>query len=169
MLFNSNIPKNPTGEDIAQVLAEAGRSNALAIALHDVAEEEEEDQSDEEFEARPEDNNLLSEVMSNIKLNGDFNIVWEILGINCSAHTLQLAIKDALKLLSERHSQVIELCRCAAKHLRKSSTIQALKKDGIIYSLPRLDVETRWGSMFTMVSKYVYFYRFICLIFECLH
>lgn len=154
VLFYSNIPKNPTGDDIARVLTEAERSNALAIALHDVAEGENE--SDEEFEARPDDNSLLSEVMSNIKLNGDFNIVWEILGVNCSAHTLQLAIKDALKLLSETHSQVIELCRCVAKHLRKSSTIQALKKDGISYSLPRLDVETRWGSMFTMVR--------ICLI-----
>lgn len=150
MVFNSDTPMNPTTEEVEQVLADAERSNALAIALHDVAEDE--DASDGGFESRPEDSDLLAQTMTNIQLNDDFNIIWEILGINCSAHTLQLAIKDALKFLPKDHSQVIELCRCVAKYLRKSSTIDALKKDGITYRLPRLDVETRWGSMFTMVS-----------------
>lgn len=145
MVLNSDIPTNPTMEEVQQVLADAERSDALAIAFHDVMD------IDEQFESRPENNDLLSQVMSNIKLNDDFNILWEILGINCSAHTLQLAIKDALKELPERHSQAIEL-RSVAKYLRKSSTIEILKKDGITYSLPRLDVETRWGSMFTMVT-----------------
>lgn len=122
-------------------------SDALSIALGHTVEQI----ADEEFEARPENNELLADVMSNIKSN-EFNVIWEILGVNCSAHTLQLAIKDALTKLPEIHQQVIELCRSVAKLLRKSTIIQELKDDGINYSLPHLDVETRWGSMFSMVS-----------------
>lgn len=133
--------------DIEQLLSEVESSNALSIALGDTVEEN----AGEEFEERPEDNDLLAEVMFNMKSN-DVSIIWEILGINCSAHTLQLAIKDALVKLPEIHQQVIELCRSVTKYLRKSTTIHELKDDQINYSLPHLEVETRWGSMFMMVS-----------------
>lgn len=72
-------------------------------------------------------------------------------GVNCAAHTLQLGINDSLKELPARHKNVIELCRRVAKFLRLKSSEHKIKEHGIEYRRPRLDVITRWGSMYQMV------------------
>lgn len=76
--------------------------------------------------------------------------------IKCAAHTLQLAVNDALKLLGKKDSNIISLCRVVAKFLRLQSTKNEMYDVGLSSIMPKLDVATRWSSTFLMVS----FFRF---------
>lgn len=106
--------------------------------------------SDDEEDV-PEDicDNLLDAVVRNIQNQEHSN--WDIQGIRCAAHTLQLAIGDALGKLDEQTKNIITLCRRVAKFLRLDTTANELKADGLEFSVPRLDVETRWCSTYNMV------------------
>lgn len=72
-------------------------------------------------------------------------------GINCAAHTIQLAVKEALLDLSSDHEHIIRNCREFCKFTRLQSTICEIKKRGIEKRLPALDVPTRWSSTYIMV------------------
>lgn len=72
--------------------------------------------------------------------------------VNCAAHTLQLGIMDGLRSLDGKAKNVVRLARQAAKFLRKHSTIIQIKKYGLRQKIPRLDVITRWNSIYMMVS-----------------
>lgn len=77
--------------------------------------------------------------------------IWDTTGLNCVAHTVQLAIKDALRNISNSNSNVIELSREAAKFLRKQTTQYELKEKEIEMKLVRNECETRWGSTCLLV------------------
>lgn len=83
--------------------------------------------------------------------------IWETTGVNCTAHSLQLAIKDALKNLRNTHLNVIELAKLVVQFLHLSSTRYEMERIKISYSLPRKYCETRWGSKYMMVSECDYF------------
>lgn len=82
------------------------------------------------------------------------NVLYDITGVNCAAHTLQLAIKDALKRLPIQHENIIGLCRNVAKQLRRKSSQAIYKSENHSenYKIPRIDVATRWGYTYLMVS-----------------
>lgn len=84
--------------------------------------------------------------------NGNDHIF--ITSIRCAAHTLQLSIKDAMKLFSDDDKNVISLCREAAKFMRRPSTRYEMRQNGLKSILPALDVKTRWNSTYKMVSKW---------------
>lgn len=98
-------------------------------------------------------------------LNDDhvFDEVLDLLGISlpvatgnikrvpCSAHSLQLAVNDALK--EETIKVIIDLCRAVAKALRKPNNINELYANNIRVKMVRLDVNTRWNSVHRMVRK----------------
>lgn len=92
--------------------------------------------------------NLLSAMRVQMETEFGLDVLYDITGVKCSAHTLQLAIKDTLKKVQKKHSNLIALCRRVAKILRLSSIHHAVP---IEYRSPRLDVDTRWGSTFMMV------------------
>lgn len=93
--------------------------------------------------------NILATVSSEI-IGTD--MIWNTTGVNCSAHTLQLAIYDARKMLDRCHDNVIEIARRVAKFLKNNSTHREIIKEGVNYKLPRLECKTRWGSTCLMVS-----------------
>lgn len=100
-----------------------------------------------------EQENLLNAMVANLQVqNGP---IWEVQGIRCAAHTLQLCIKFALKNISTADKNIITLCRRIAKTMRLKSTIDELNMDRVKYSIPRLDVETRWSSTYSMVNNYL--------------
>lgn len=72
--------------------------------------------------------------------------------VNCAAHTLQLGIMDGLRSLDGKAKNVVRLARQVAKFLRKHSTIIEIKKYGLKQKTPRLDVITRWNSIYLMVG-----------------
>lgn len=74
-------------------------------------------------------------------------------GINCSAHTLQLSVKDALAALNTEHSNVTSLSKEVAKFFRRQNTIYEMQNIGIKKKLPCLNVDTRWSSTYMMVRK----------------
>lgn len=106
---------------------------------------------------------LLNETIAEI--SSDHEEVFNMSGVNCAAHTLQLLVKDSLKEMRKASGNVIELCRRVVKALKlnstkmiiekarqKASTEVIAKQPNLTLKVPSLDVETRWGSMFTMVS-----------------
>lgn len=98
-----------------------------------------------------EHENLLAAMSRQMAAESEFEILYDITGVNCAAHTLQLAVKDALKKIMRKHINVISLCRQIAKLLRLRSTHNEMNGFGINYKSPRLDVETRWSSTYMMV------------------
>lgn len=149
---DSTTESEETDNCIAQLLAEADDitdENALANLFENALHDEHE--------------SILNDISTEMQNNG-FDIQWDITGINCAVHTLQLAVNDALKLIANEHKNVIELCRRTAKLLRLPKAAQQMKDAGIEYKRPRLDCITRWGSMYQMVKRLIVrFHELICV------
>lgn len=75
-------------------------------------------------------------------------------GIRCAAHTLQLAMKKALKETKIR--VLIDMCRIACKLLRKASYKNRMHDQNLKIVLPRLDCAVRWNSTYRMVLSYLF-------------
>lgn len=73
-------------------------------------------------------------------------------GIRCAAHTLQLAMKKALK--GKQIRVLIDMCRIASKMLRKASYKNRMHEQNLKIFLPRLDCAVRWNSTYRMVLGY---------------
>lgn len=97
--------------------------------------------------------------------------LFDMSGISCAAHTLQLLVKDEVKELKIETSNVISLSRRIIKALKLNATKQIIElarqavstepittQPQLTLKVPSLDVETRWGSSFVMVrfmSNYI--------------
>lgn len=108
--------------------------DALDIIFNDI------DMYEELFE------NLVADVR-----NQAGNHAFFVISIKCGAHTVQLVVKDALKMLSIEDQNVIDLCRLVAKFLRLQSSKNEMREKGLTSILPGLDVQTRWSSSYLMV------------------
>lgn len=124
----------------------------------EISEEEAYEQLFEEVEYNKDFSTLLN-VLSE-ELSSPIIDIWDITGVNCVEHTLQLGIKDALARLSKEFKNVIMLCRRICIFLRLKSTSNAMNAVGVEYILPHLENETRWGSMYLMV-RCIFFFIFI--------
>lgn len=80
--------------------------------------------------------------------------LFSVNGVNCAAHTIQLAIKDALRKLDVAHFNIIRLARTVVIFVRKESTRNEARKRGLKFILPTIDIDTRWSSTYMMVSLY---------------
>lgn len=85
---------------------------------------------------------------------GSLERAWNTSGVNCVAHTLQLAVRDALKRLHGDYLDVIELATRVCSFLRNQTTEIAMRGIGVEYNRPRIDCKTRWGSTCLMVSVF---------------
>lgn len=103
----------------------------------------------EEVEFNQDNSTLLNAMSDEIASLGVD--IWDITGINCAEHTLQLAIKSAVKKLPREFRNVIKLCRRVCAFLRLQSTSNALDAINMEHTVPRTENETRWGSMYLMV------------------
>lgn len=120
----------------------------------DVTDDEAYQRLFDEVEFNPVNTTLLNVMCDEI---ASFGVdIWNITGINCAEHTLQLAIKDAVSKLPQQIKNVIKLCRRVSAFLRLQSTTNALDEIKMEYTLPRTENETRWGSMFLMVCRIYY-------------
>lgn len=134
---------------------------------HDVEAEESfhEDSfgSDVSDESEKEDDTVLNELLDE---NQEFVAIIEnqlseyaletmnIYGIRCAAHTLQLAVHETIK--NSMYGVLIKLFRDVCKYSRKPTNIRRVKNHGIDFSVLRLDVKTRWSSLYRLVC---YCYR----------
>lgn len=93
---------------------------------------------------------LLEKLVLDIRKRSGNQVLF-VNSIKCAAHTIQLAVWDALGLLQKKDQNVIDLCRRAAKFLRLESTKNEMRRVGLTSILPALDVKTRWSSSYLMV------------------
>jgi Asp-tRNA(Asn)/Glu-tRNA(Gln) amidotransferase C subunit len=70
--------------------------------------------------------------------------------LRCAAHSLQLAVRDGVKG-HPGSANVILKARAIAKKLRAPNMMASLKRRNAL--LPIIDVETRWGSTYMMLSR----------------
>lgn len=83
-------------------------------------------------------------------------------GIKCAAHTLQLAIKNALK--SSKIAILIQMCRMICKLLRKQAYKNKMREQNFEEVSPPLDCKVRWNSTFKMVIYiFVFLFPILCL------
>lgn len=112
----------------------------------------------DEVEFSQDNSTLLNAMSDAIALFGVD--VWDITGINCAEHTLQLGIKDAVAKLPQDFKNVINLCRRVCAFLRLQSTSNTLEAIGMEYTVPLTENETRWGSMYLMVRSIFHIFLF---------
>lgn len=77
---------------------------------------------------------------------------WHGSEIRCFAHTLQLAVSDAVKMSGSNTMAHIEICRTVAKQLRLLSIRAELAESDININKIRRECLTRWSSLYFMVS-----------------
>lgn len=102
-----------------------------------------------------DENDMYEEIINSMALNlrnRTGNDMLCTVPIKCAAHTLQLAVQDAIKSLSTSDQNLIELCRKAGQFLRLQTTGNEMHRLNMQCKLPSKDVPTRWSSTFIMVS-----------------
>lgn len=132
-------------KDIATILSFPDITNDEALDLIF-------DEDELEADSLPNHETLLNAVVDELMTDDDLGEIFNMNGVNCAAHTVQLAIKDALAALPESIRNVISISRRIAKILNLKTTQYDLAAANIPCKIPHLEVETRWGSMYTMVS-----------------
>ncbi|XP_018574395.1 uncharacterized protein LOC108913338 [Anoplophora glabripennis] len=83
-----------------------------------------------------------SKTSPSVKLN--------VTGMRCAAHTLQLAVENAMKQDEEVKNLILE-ARKIVKILRTQTYIYMLRKQK--FKKPFIDCPTRWGSTFDMLNR----------------
>lgn len=147
--------KSTTNEQIEHIENDTASEDADALIEqllnneNEIADDEAYQRLFEEVEFNQDNSTLLNVMYDEI---ASFGVdIWDITGINCAEHTLQLAIKDAISKLSREIKNVIKLCRRVCAFLRLQSTSNALDAINTEHTVPRTENETRWGSMYLMV------------------
>ncbi|XP_018376455.1 PREDICTED: uncharacterized protein LOC108769763 [Trachymyrmex cornetzi] len=88
-------------------------------------------------------------VIEDLTSNNETSIL-SLTGIRCAAHTLQLAVDDALKR-AKSISQLILKARNLAKKLRTQTFIYLIRKQNL--KKPTLDCPTQWCSIIDMLEN----------------
>lgn len=109
------------------------------------------DDTDRELDIILDDDAAFRDTMASVEMN-IAKTTLNVGGVPCAAHTLQLAVKDALKKSSEAND-IISLCRLAAKLLRRETSVLDLQSANIFIKVVRLDCEVRWNSIYLMVRN----------------
>lgn len=113
-------------------------------------EENNEDTSEEKKSRKSVENDLLSETFNNLPSKFSSEGVF---GQRCVAHTLQLAVEDAIE--KDNISELLTRARSLVKKLRTPTN------SGILVAIgrkkPALDCPTRWHSMYDMILSLLTF------------
>lgn len=97
---------------------------------------------------------LLRETIAEISTEHGHDL-FDLTGVNCAAHTLQLVVKTSLKELRKETSNIIDLSRRVLKALKLNATKHIVEEAKLQMKVPSMDVETRWGSSYTMVIIFI--------------
>lgn len=115
-----------------------------------IQDTEQRDGIDENLQSILDDDNIDEESERN--LESEFaGQTLNIHRVPCSAHTLQLAMKDFFDAVNVK--TLISLSRLVAIELRKSASLYDLKAENIHIRKIRIDCPTRWSSIHRMVDK----------------
>lgn len=129
-------------------------------ALNILFEENCDSDNDIDDYAIVQNDELLENIASNLQNINAQNGAVQVKSVRCIVHTLQLGIHEGISGLSRANKNLISLCRRIAKTLRLKSTEHELKIAGIQFTIPHLDVATRWCSTYIMVTIYCIHFLF---------
>lgn len=93
------------------------------------------------------------------------NLLSSVHKVHCCAHTVQLAVKDAIK--KSDANGIIELAREMKKNLRTTVVNIQFRKLAPNCILPPMYIDIRWNSDFQMVIFFVAIFSSIFLLFLC--
>lgn len=153
-----NDSGNSEDDDEAETSASATESeepfvfsdvNELQAELDKVVSELESEETDDLMELLQEQIDYDSLLLDLEKMFADFTL--NINSIRCVAHTLQLAVMEALNI--DEFKLLIRLARVVCKELRKDSNIIELRENNVPFKMPRIDCDTRWNSIYLMVCN----------------
>lgn len=96
-------------------------------AIFDIFEECGIDLTETTAQEEREHETLLRETVAEISAEHGHNL-FDLTGINCAAHTLQLFVKDSLNALRKETSNIIDLSRRILKALKLSATKHIVEK-----------------------------------------
>lgn len=144
ILTNSTYSNDPPNDELID--AEIG---ALLVESEELTEEQTIHMMIDDLELQS--NSTLLATVSSELTNQGVNALFDITGMNCAEHVLQLGIRDGIKALNKNHRNLITVCREVAKFLRLSSIHDEMDACSMNYKQVRLDVATRWGSTHNMV------------------
>lgn len=106
-------------------------------------------QEEREFEEVMDDSDEYCRLLENV--TSEFgSILTNVLEVKCAAHTLQLAVRDAINKSNVK--SLIDVCAIGVKLLRKPHFLDQLRDKEINHIIPRLACKTRWSSSFLMVD-----------------
>lgn len=152
----NNITVNQSNDN--EIMASENCDDEIAQILHSLDEDDENEiimllsdnhieDGDDWEQTNLDESSLVQAIIQTTESEPIF-----INGVNCAAHTVQLAVKSALSELSTSHSNVINLARQVAKFLRKDSTRIEARNRLLTLIFPALDMDIRWSSIYRMVS-----------------
>lgn len=158
--YNEENADNDSGdsEDDEEVVASANASeepfvfsdvNELQASLDKVVSEMESEETDDLMELLQEQIDYDALLLDLEKMFAEFTL--NINSIRCAAHTLQLAVMEALNI--DEFKLLIRLARVVCKELRKDSNIIELRENKVPFKIPRIDCDTRWNSIYIMVCN----------------
>lgn len=140
-----------------------GHSNVIHISdesyeeeLHEVLHES--DVADKELlndliDDSDEYNDLLNQLVSDFQRKYTTSLIY-VNGVSCAAHTLQLAVKEAIDSLNAGGKNFLKLCQTIGKFIRLPNTKSIIVREANFkYKWVRPDVTTRWSSTYLMVNK----------------
>lgn len=102
---------------------------------------------------------LLKQVIDKLPhhLNGS------AVNVRCGAHTINLIVRGALK--KSNFHELVAVCTKVAKSLRQESYVREARKLDCSFSLPPLNINTRWDSDYIMVIfSLCLFFNYLFLI-----
>ncbi|XP_064462638.1 uncharacterized protein LOC135373352 [Ornithodoros turicata] len=135
-------------EQVYSITTDNGANMIKAVEL--LREEELEETAllanDDEEEDSAQTGDYLSELEQAGSANSDEPLVQ---GVRCAAHTLQLAVHDALK--NEEAQETVGKCRALTKLLRTQTMMSLIRK--LQLKKPVIDTPTRWMSTSRMIRR----------------
>lgn len=137
-----NMGTNDVNDNLSDTSHQSNAADNISEAESDGAEQRQE--ADAILNETEEFERILKELETRFSIH-----TLNINGIRCAVHTLQLAIRDALKATGLE--DLIGKCRKICKLLKKGSVKRLLTQNNIFISIPKLDCKTRWNSTYRMV------------------
>lgn len=102
-----------------------------------------------DYDDAPTSDDISMDIDEEFSLSGEHQDVGQIHSVRCAAHTLQLAVNDALK--HEATVDIFTKCRKISKKFRTQTLMSLIRK--LKLKKPILDCVTRWMSTVIMLKR----------------
>lgn len=129
---------------LTSIVVQGEVSNDEHDGDQDIHHQDDNDQDDDEDASVSGEIDEMLEAIENIILNGNESCITTL---KCAAHTVNLVANDAV----DRECETLKKIRKIVKDCRKQNYNAFFRRHKV--PLPKIDVETRWGSLFAMLNS----------------